>query len=336
MSKNKIIDVQSHFLPEKWLSAISERTQYPSLEKKSADIWVVHGSSYDRLPYYTAKSGINIQNKLQEMDDAGIEVSLLTLSPAGPDNCSFPADADRLAQIANNGIAEIIACYPERFCGAATLGYGDIEKSAEELNRCINELHFIGLQIFPYIGGKTSIVTPALKPIWKLLAEKDIPLILHPGSPINTDYGDFLIGGLMGYWFDDAITMTKFILSGLLDEFPNLKIVCPHTWSLLPYLIERLDHQVTRFSKHFPDIRNKKAPSEYLKNVYTDCNNFSSEDLRYAVKKMGGVNKMMYGSDSPFVPPRFIIDIVQNSGLSKVDAENIFTLNAQKLFKISL
>ncbi|SMC95812.1 amidohydrolase family protein [Sporomusa malonica] len=336
MGKHKIIDVQSHFLPEKWLKEISGRTQYPFLEKKNDDIWVIHGSSYDKLPYYTTKSGINIQSKLREMDDAGIETSLLTLSPAGPDNGFYTADADRLAQIANDGIAEIVACYPNRFRGIASLGYGNIEDAVAELKRCIDELDFIGLQVFPYIGGKKSVAHPTLKPIWRVLAEKDIPLIFHPGSPMNTDYGNYLIGGLMGYWFDDAIVMVKFILSGLLDEFPNLKIVCPHTWSLLPYLIDRLDYQVTRFSKHFPEMKNKKAPSEYLKNVYTDCNNFSGDDLRYAIKKMGGVNYVMYGSDSPFVPAEFIVDMVEKSGLSSADIERIFAGNAQRLFGIDL
>ena len=318
------------------MEAISGRAQYPFLEKKNDDLWVIHGSSYDKLPYYTTKCGINIQSKLREMDDAGIEMSLLTLSPAGPDNGFPAADADRLAQIANDGIAEIVACYPDRFRGIANLGYGNIEDSVAELKRCIDELDFIGLQVFPYIGGKTSVADPALKPIWRVLAEKDIPLIFHPGSPMNTDYGNYLIGGLMGYWFDDAIIMVKFILSGLLDEFPDLKIVCPHTWSLLPYLIDRLDYQVTRFSKHFPEMKNQKAPSEYLKNVYTDCNNFSSDDLRYAIKKMGGVNYVMYGSDSPFVPADFIVDMVEKSGLSLEDTERILAGNAQRLFGIDL
>ena len=334
MAKTEIIDIQSHFLPEKWLAALSERAQYPFLKKHSGDLWVVHGSSYDKLPYYTSRSGIDIRSKLAEMDGAGIAISLLTLSPAGPDNAPSPEDADRLAQIANDGIAEIAAAYPERFRGVATLGYGAIERSADELRRCIDELRFVGLQAFPYIGGKTSIAGPELKPVWKVLSEKDVPLILHPGSPVNPDYGNYLIGGLMGYWFDDAIVMTKLILSGILDEFPGLKIVCPHTWSLLPYLLERLDHQVARFAKHFPDIRNQKPPSEYLRNVYTDCNNFSSDDLCYATKKMGGAGKMMFGSDSPFVPPAFILDMILNSGLPEADCKNIFASTAQRLFKI--
>lgn len=336
MNNRKIIDVQSHFLPEKWLKTISDRTEYPYLEKKNEEIWVVHGSSYDRLPYYTTKSGININSKLREMDAAGIELSLLSLSPAGPDNGFHTGDADELARFANDGIAEVVACYPHRFRGIANLGYGNVTDSVNELKRCIDKLGFVGLQVYPYVGGKTSVVHPDFKPIWQVLAERKVPLIFHPGSPLNSDYGNYLIGGLMGYWFDDAIIMVKFILSGLLDEFPDLKIVCPHTWSLLPYLIDRLDFQVSRFAKHFPDMKNKKLPSEYLKNVYTDCNNFSSDDLVYALKKMKGIDFMMYGSDSPFMPADFVVNLVERTGLSVTDMEKIFSGNARRLFGLNL
>ena len=335
MSPQSIIDVQSHFLPEKWLAALSSRDHYPFVEKKSNELWVIHGSSFDRLPYYTNKSGIDTHCKLQEMNSAGIEISLLTLSPAGPDNATISVDADHLAQIANDGIAEIVAAYPERFRGIATLGYGNIASSLSELTRCVERLGFVGLQIFPYVGGRKSVVDPSLKPIWQFLSRKNLPLIFHPGSPMNRDYGDYLIGGLMGYWFDDAIVMAKFILSGLLDEFPDLQIVCPHTWSLLPYLINRLDHQVSRFAPFFPEIKNKKAPSEYLKNVYTDCNNFSGDDLCYALRKMDGINRIMYGSDSPFMPPRFTVDLVERSGLTATDCKKIFNENACRLFNLN-
>jgi predicted TIM-barrel fold metal-dependent hydrolase len=329
----KIIDIQSHFLPKKWLAELSKRTEFPFLEKRNENIWVLHGSPFEKLPYQVSKSGIDIQHKLKEMDEAGIEIGLLSLSLPGPDNGS--AEADKLAKIANDGIAEIVSKYPTRFRGIANLGYGNIDESVKELRRCIDTLGFVGLQVFPFVGGKMSVVDSSMKPIWRILEEKNIPLILHPGSPANADYGNYFIGGLMGYWFDDAMVMVKFILSGTLDEFPNLKIVCPHTWSLLPYLIDRLDYQVPRFASQFPEIKLKKKPSEYLKNIYTDCNNFSSDDLQYAIKKMGGVNNMMFGSDSPFIPTSFIVDVAEKAGLTPDEIKKVFSGNAKRLFKIN-
>jgi len=334
--KRRIIDIHSHFLPEKWVTEISKRTRYPFLEKKSDDMWVITGSPQDKVPYQhqTTRSGFDVRSKLKEMDDAGVEISLLTLAPPGPDNAAN--DADRLTRIANDGLAEVVASRPERFRGIANLGYGNIEDSVRELRRCIDDLNFLGLQVYPYIGGKMPASDPALKPVWRVLQEKKKPLIFHPGSPLNPDYGNYIIGGLMGYWFDDAINLVRFILSGLLDEFPDLQVVIPHTWSLLPFLMDRLDYQVPRFSKGFTEMKNRKAPSEYLKKVYTDCINFSSDDFRYAVGKMGGVDYVMYGSDSPFIPLQYVVEVVEKSGLSSKDTERVFSGNARRLFGISI
>jgi predicted TIM-barrel fold metal-dependent hydrolase len=266
------------------------------------------------------------------MDAAGIELSLLSLSLPGPDNAG--ADADRLARIANDGIAEVVSVYPGRFRGIANLGLASIEASISELERCIDVLGFVGLQVFPFAGGKKAVVDPSMKPVWKVLETKGVPLIFHPGSPANSDYGNYFIGGFMGYWFDDAMAVAKFVLSGLMDEFPDLKIVCPHTWSLLPYLVDRLDYQVSRFSGQFPDIKCVKNPGEYLNRIYTDCNNFSSVDLMYATRKMGGVSRMMFGSDSPFIPARLIVDVLERSGFSMEETEAIYTKNALDFFGI--
>ena len=331
--KNRIIDVQSHFLPEMWIDEISKREKHPFIQKINEDKWLIHGSEFDVLPYHTKKSAIDIKMKLKEMDENGIALTLLTLSPPGPETISDDDEADRLAGISNDGIAEIVSCYPDRFRGVANLGYGNMERSLRELKRCIEELNFVGLQMYPYPRGGIGIEDASFRPVFKVLAEKGIPLILHPGSPINKDYGSYKMGPLMGYWFDDAMAMMKLILSGLFEEFPNIKVVCPHAWSVLPYLIDRVDIQVSRFPEFFLG-RIKKSPRECLKNVFTDCNSFSVDTLKFAIDKMGGVDKMMFGSDDPFVEAGFVADLILESGLSEEETEKIFYKNAEELFHL--
>jgi aminocarboxymuconate-semialdehyde decarboxylase len=53
--------------------------------------------------------------------------------------------------------------------------------------------------------------------------------------------------------FDTTIALARIILSGLMDRYPNLTIVCPHVGGVLPYLIGRLDHQ-TMYSSVVPKI----------------------------------------------------------------------------------
>ena len=317
-----IIDVQSHFLPEKWIKAVSERRDYPLLEKLDENKITIHGSAHDKLPYHAKKSAIDINAKLKEMDEAGISLTLLSLSP------------DELAVIANDGINEIARAFPDRFMGIASLGFYDMKKSIHELSRCFDEMNFAGLQMFPYVRGK-GIDGEEFYPVYEILEKRNKPLILHPGSPVNKDYSSYNIGALMGYWFDDAICVIKLILSGMLDKFPDLKILCPHVWSLLPYLIERIDIQTSRFPEFFSSNLSK-TPGEYLSKIYTDCNNFSPENILFSINKMDGIGRMMFGSDSPYVNASFMKDTLIKTGLPENDLNKILFENASDFFNISL
>ncbi len=328
-----IIDVQSHFLPPEWIAALSERRDFPLLTKLTEEKWIIHGSTFDELPYHAGRSAVDIKVKLKEMDDAGIDLTILSLSPPGPDVASDPCERDRLAKIANDGIAAVVSRYQNRFRGVANLGFGDLDDSRKELIRCLDDLNFVGLQMYPYARSGTGIENECFRPFFKILSDRGLPLILHPGSPVNNDYATFKIGSLMGYWFDDAMAMTKLIMSGLFDDFPELKVVCPHAWSLLPFLIDRVDTQTSRFSEFFGGTL-QKTPGEYLRNIYTDCNSFSPDVLSFAIKKMGGVNRMMFGSDSPFVDAGFIVHMLRDTGLPEQDLEKVFSQNARSLFKL--
>ena len=328
-----IIDVQSHFLPEKWIQAVSERNEYPLVEKLDAERIIMHGAAHDKLPYHTKRSAVDIKAKLWEMDEAGISLTLLSLSPPGPE-CSYGNDSDELAVIANDGIAEIVTAFPDRFSGIASLGLCDMEKSIHELSRCFDELNFAGLQMFPYVRGK-GIEGEEFYPVYEMLEKRKKPLILHPGSPVNQDYSNYNTGALMGYWFDDAICIIKLILSGMLDKFPDLKILCPHVWSLLPYLVERIDIQTSRFPEFFSS-KMDKTPGEYLEKIYTDCNNFSPENISFSLNKMNGIGRMMFGSDSPFVNASFMVETLMKTGLTEKDLTKILFENAVKFFNIKL
>ena len=327
------IDVQSHFLPKEWIEILSRRHTYPYLTELSKDRWMLHGSSFDALPYHARKAAVDIHVKVKEMNEAGIDLTILSLSPPGPDVAADSREREQLAKIANDGIAEVVSRYPGRFRGVANLGFGDIEESCKELTRCLDDLRFVGLQMYPFARDGTGIENACFRPLFKILSDRGLPLILHPGSPINPDYATFRTGSLMGYWFDDAMAMIKLILSGLFDELPDLKVVCPHSWSLLPFLIDRIDTQTALFSEFFGGTL-RKTPGEYLRNVYTDCNNFSSDVLAFAVRKMGGVDRMMFGSDSPFVDSGFVANLVREAIPSAEDRDKVFFENARSLFRL--
>jgi predicted TIM-barrel fold metal-dependent hydrolase len=119
------------------------------------------------------------------------------------------------------------------------------------------------------------------------------------------------------------------ILAGLFEQHPKLKLVCPHVGGTLPYLIGRLDHQTQVLKRGAENI--KKAPSEYLKQVYLDVVTPLPLAIKFAYD-MVGPDKLLYGSDHPWVDPALIMSCVKSLGLPAEDERKIFRDNAVKLF----
>lgn len=79
----------------------------------------------------------------------------------------------------NDKLAEQIAGYPDRFTGFACHPI-ESEDAASELERAVDELGLRGYKLF---GPLTPIPfdSPSLDPVWKFLAERRLPVLIHFG-----------------------------------------------------------------------------------------------------------------------------------------------------------
>ena len=100
-------------------------------------------------------------------------------------------------------------------------------------------------------------------------AELGLPVLLHPAKPLTTEFvKGYEMTSSLGNMFDNTIALTRLLMSGLLDELPKLKLVCPHLGGTLPYISGRMDHQVTVLKRSTQTLQRK--PSEYLRDIYMD------------------------------------------------------------------
>jgi predicted TIM-barrel fold metal-dependent hydrolase len=118
-------------------------------------------------------------------------------------------------------------------------------------------------------------------------------------------------------------------MAGVLDEFPNLKLVCPHLGGALPYIIGRLDHQTRvlgRGPKHLT-----RAPSESLRQVWLDLVSPLPLAMRFAYEFMGA-ERLLFASDHPWVDPGLILAGLDSLALPADDRDKILHGNARRLF----
>src|SRR5579863_4668067 len=86
------------------------------------------------------------KGRIADMDAAGIDLQVMSLTNAGLDKLDGPT-ATSLAHDANDKLAEAVRAYPQRFGAFATLGLQEPQKAAAELDRCVRKLGFKGTLI---------------------------------------------------------------------------------------------------------------------------------------------------------------------------------------------
>jgi predicted TIM-barrel fold metal-dependent hydrolase len=272
---------------------------------------------------------MDVDAKLATMDAAGIALTALSINDPGPE--WFGADGPAVAQLLNDFIAGVVRKYPARFFGLCVLPLQDVRASLAELDRCVRQLGMKGILLYTNLAGKFPD-EPEFRPLFARAVELDVPVLLHPAKPITIDFvKGYEMTSTLGNMFENTIALTRLLMSGILDEFPKLKLVCPHLGGTLPYIVGRLDHQVKVLKRGPRNLQ--RAPSDYLRSIWMDV----VSPLPLAVKfghDFIGADRLLYSSDHPWVEPSLIIDTVLAAGLSTTAEEKIFSTNARKLFRV--
>src|SRR5947208_7173904 len=274
-------------------------------------------------------SGIDVEAKLAAKDAAGIRLTALSTNDPGPEQ--FSADGPAVARMIHDFLADVVKKHPTRFFALATLPLQDRDAAEAELDRCVGKLGMKGILLYSNLAGKFPD-EPEFRWLFRAAETKGLPVLLHPPYPLCYEQtkGYNLTGGL-GLMFDTTIALARIILSGLLDEHPKLKLVCPHVGGTLPYLIGRIDHQVTVLKR--VQVTLKQRPSEYLRTIYLDAVNALPTVIRFAID-MVGPERMLFSSDHPWVEPKLILDNVRSLKLAAEQEGMIFAGNARKLFNL--
>jgi uncharacterized protein len=264
-----------------------------------------------------------------------------------------PAVAVDLARAANDGMAELVKRYPDRFPGfVAALPLGDPDAAARELHRAVDDLGARGFQIFSNILGK-PIAAPEFLPLFEAMAAYDLPIWMHPfrGADMpdykTEDRSEYEIWWTFGWPYETSVAMARLVFAGHFDRFPALKIITHHMGAMAPYFEGRVgpgwDQLGARTSDKDYSVVLKslsKRPLDYFKMFYADTALFGAYDATVCGLKFFGADHVVFASDAPFDPekgPMYIretIAIVDRLPISDDERERIYWRNAAGLLKL--
>lgn len=324
MPRTGAIDCQSHLYVPAVLNLLEQRSADPRLYRKGGDRYVQMGAWHRRV----FAQHTDVDATVATMDANGIALTALSINDPGPE--WFGEDAPRVAWMCNDFIADTVRRHPTRFIGLGVLPLLQIEAALVELDRCINELGMRGILLYTNLAGQFPD-EPQFRPLFARAVELDIPILLHPAKAVTIDAVQaYEMTSTLGNMFEDTIALTRLIMSGIFDEYRDLKLVCPHLGGTLPFIIGRLDHQ-TQILRRGPPLQRK--PSEYLRQVWFDIVSPLPEAIRFAYNLLGP-ERLLFASDYPWVQPDIILDALRSLRLPPAHEAAILHGNARRLFRL--
>ena len=184
----------------------------------------------------------NTDARFRVMDDMGVDMQLI--SP-GPPQLYYTVPLDIAVQATralNDGIAEYVGKHPDRLVALGGVPMIDGNEAAKELERCMKELKFKGVEILTNVAGK-ELSDPAFAPFWKKAEELGALVMIHPNGFTQADrLTRFYFNNVIGNPLDTTIALHYLIFDGVLERHPNLKIFAVHGGGYLGGYSGRIDH----------------------------------------------------------------------------------------------
>ena len=316
----KTVDVHAHCCVPKAMAVIGHPLEAPGL--------LMDGS---------AQGPDQLATRIAAMDAQGIDVEALSINPywykAGKDQSA------ELIRIQNETLVEFCAANPERFVAYATAALQHPELAAEQVEHAVKKLGFRGVSVGGSVAGE-ELANPRFHPFWKKCEELDVLVFLHPTGTRELEAsgrlaGSGLLSNTIGNPLETTIALSHLIFEGTLDKFPGLKVIAAHGGGYLPSYADRSDHACMVGPRGCnAEVKLKKKPTEYLKQLYFDSLIFSPEAIRHLAAQVGA-SQIVLGSDYPYPWQLKPVDhIFASASLSDEEKANVLGNTAARLLNI--
>jgi uncharacterized protein len=343
-----IVDANMHWLPENFFKdkSLLESFIYavPRAYGEYARLTAMPGTNMQQVVIEKPKGVENLnyaenqydpEGQIHDMDAAKVDKAILRI-PCWQEWLSLD-----MCKTVNDMLAKHVRKNPGRFLALAVVPPWGTSESLKEVDRCIQELGFSGVQLAAHYG-KLYLDEPEFRPYFKKLNQMGVPVVVHH-TPLPVDFNSLIpytnLRRQYGRCVDQGTAVGREIFSNLFEECPNLKLI--HSmlgggfFAFANMLAPRkvgVKEELERF-----DVADK-ARSYLDKNIFFDLSGapqWGQAQLECAVKVLGA-NHILYGGSYPLRKEWFMKgpDYVRSLAISEEDKALILGGNAVNLFHI--
>ncbi len=286
----RTIALEEHFVTERFLKAT--------------------GAFGDQVPGWMQALQSKLLNlgeeRLAAMQESGIDFQVLSLAALGLDKLDEATSTAVLHDV-NDELAVAVQAHPDHFAGFASLPMLNPELAARELQRCVQELGFVGALVDGTVDG-AFLDDARFTPVWEAAQELGCPIYLHPAPPpqavadayysnLPGELGHLLSIAGWGWHSETALHTLRLIVSGLFDRMPGLQLIIGHMGEGLPYALARSSSVLSRSAKLA-----RSVSETFLQHVHITTSGYFTRPPFECAEEVVGIDRIMFSVDYPFSP----------------------------------
>jgi predicted TIM-barrel fold metal-dependent hydrolase len=245
----------------------------------------------------------------------------------------------QLAHAYNRWLCDKVLASEPRFKSMLYLPFNDPEASYRTVKEFGNKPGVVGFMVTA--ARYKPVFDNAYMKTYALLEEMGRPLSFHAAynwyDQSLSMTNRFIAVHALGFTFFNMIHLTNWIVNGLPERFPKLKVIWIESGlAWVPFLMQRLDNEYMMRSSECPSL--KKKPSDYMRDMYFSTQPMEMVENRASLeltfKMMKADTQLLYSSDYPHWDMDLPSTIYDLPFLGEQAKRNILGDNARRLFNL--
>jgi aminocarboxymuconate-semialdehyde decarboxylase len=292
------VDLHTHILPENWPD-LRRRYGYGGfvqLEHHGPGCarMLIDGKCFREISDNCWDPG----RRLEDCRRTGVTVQVLSTVPVMFSYWARPEHTHDLARLLNDHLAEVVARHPRRFTALGTLPMQAPDLAICELERCVSELGFPGVQIGTHVNG-WNLDHPHVFPVLEAAERLGAAVFVHPWDMLARErMPKYWLPWLVGMPAETSLAICSVIFGGVLDRLPQLRLCFAHGGGAFPGTFGRIEHAF-HCRPDLCGVSGNKNPGSYLRRLFVDSLVHDAGALRRLLELLGP-ERVALGSDYPF------------------------------------
>jgi 4-oxalmesaconate hydratase len=298
------------------------------------------GEPFPQYPVISDEEIVDVieNNQLRLLRERGADMTVFSpRASAMEHHVGNEQVSESWSRACNDLIARVVSLFPDSFIGVCQLPQSPgvpVDRSIAELERCVLELGFVGLNLSPDPSGGLwdglPLTDPSWFPMYEKMIELDVPAMIHVSSSCNPNFhatGAHYINA-------DTTAFMQLLQGDLFGEFPELRFIIPHGGGAVPYHWGRYRGLADMLGK--PDLS-----THLMKNVFFDTCVYHQpgidllfkvidlDNILFGSEMVGAVRGIDATTGHHFDDTKRYVDA---AGLSTDEQEQVYSGNARRVY----